>query len=264
MFGEGVEFAGDVGGCAQQVRFVGVLRDHPQRLALAAAADHHGDLRQRRRHIESVGDPIAVTVEAGCLAGEHAEDDLQRLLEALEPIGERPELIPERIMFQLIPSRTDAELGPTTRHHVEGRDRLREQRRVAVGVAGDERRQTDLRGVLGECREQGVALDHRVVGLTEHRQLIEVVHHEDGVETGVLGFLRLRDHGGEQLVCGDAGVGEVRDLVTESSHPFRVVRWTPPARCRRFRVRDCVRTRRSSRSIRRTRRRRRWRSRCGR
>jgi hypothetical protein len=44
--------------------------------------------------------------------------------------------------------------------------------------------------------------------------LVEVVHHEHGVEAGCLRLLRLRDDGGEELLDARA-VGEVRDLQTE-------------------------------------------------
>ncbi len=66
----------------------------------------------------------------------------------------------------------------------------------------------------GQGAQRGVGLEHRLVGRAESGQLVEVVHHEDGVEACRLGLLRLRDDGGEEL--GDAGaVGEVRDLEAE-------------------------------------------------
>ncbi len=68
--------------------------------------------------------------------------------------------------------------------------------------------------------ERGVRLEHRLVRSSEAGQLIEVVHHEDGVEAGGLGLLGLRDDGGEEL--GDTGaVGEVGDLESEfDGHDF--------------------------------------------
>ena len=68
--------------------------------------------------------------------------------------------------------------------------------------------------------ERGVGLEHRLVRGAEPGQLVEVVHHEDRVEAGGLGFLRLGDDGGEEL--GDAGaVGEVGDLKSEfDGHAF--------------------------------------------
>ena len=78
----------------------------------------------------------------------------------------------------------------------------------------------DALGRGGQRAEGGVRLEHRLVGGAEARQLIEVVHHEDGVEAGGLGFLSLGDDGGEEF--GDAGaVGEVGDLESEfDGHAF--------------------------------------------
>ena len=109
-------------------------------------------------------------------------------------------------------------LGPPARHHVERGDRLGEQRGVPVGVAGDQRGQPDSLRVLGQRRQQRVALDHVLIGRAEPGELVEVVHREHGVEAGFLGLDRLLPDGGEQPLRGDAGVGEVRDLVAETRH----------------------------------------------
>ena len=47
--------------------------------------------------------------------------------------------------------------------------------------------------------ERGVGLEHRLIRRAEAGQLVEVVHHEDRVEAGRVGLLRLRDDGGEEL-----------------------------------------------------------------
>ena len=103
---------------------------------------------------------------------------------------------------------------------VQRGDGLGQQRRVAVGVAGDQRAQLHALGRRRQRAERGVGLQHRLVRGAEAGQLIEVVHHEDGVEAGGLGFLRLRDDGREEF--GDAGaVGEVGDLESEfDGHAF--------------------------------------------
>ncbi|SKY21620.1 Uncharacterised protein [Mycobacteroides abscessus subsp. abscessus] len=121
-------------------------------------------------------------------------------------------------MLELEPPGPDPELSTTTRHDVERGDAFRQQRRVPIGIAGDQRGQTHPRGVLGECGEQCVALDHRLVRGAEDGQLVEVVHHQNGVEPGVLRFDGLRGDGGEELVGCCVGVGEVRDLVAECRH----------------------------------------------
>ena len=87
---------------------------------------------------------------------------------------------------------------------------------IAVGVAGDQGAQLHTLGGGGQRAESGVGLEHRLVGRAEAGQLIEVIHHEDRVEAGGLGFLSLGDDGGEEF--GDAGaVGEVGDLKSESN-----------------------------------------------
>ena len=81
---------------------------------------------------------VAVAGERHPLAAQHRDDDLQRLLELLEAIGERAELDAEGVVLELEPPGTDAQLGAAAGHDVERRDRLRQHRRVAVGVARDE------------------------------------------------------------------------------------------------------------------------------
>ena len=76
--------------------------------------------------------------ERGLLAAQHRPDDLERLLELLEAIGEGAELVAERGVLELEPAGADAERRTATRHVVECGDGLRQQRRVAVGVAGHE------------------------------------------------------------------------------------------------------------------------------
>ncbi len=88
---------------------------------------------------------------------------------------------------------------------------FRQQGRVAVGIARHQGSELHAFGRGGQRAESGVRLEHRLVRSSQTRKLIEVVHHEDGVEAGGLGLLGLRDDGGEEL--GDTGaVGEVGDL----------------------------------------------------
>ena len=95
-------------------------------------------------------------------------------------------------MLELEPAGADAELRATTAHDVERGDDLREQRRVAVRVAGDERAEPHGARLARERAERRVALEHVGVGLAEHRQLVEVVHQQDGVEAGPVGGRGLR------------------------------------------------------------------------
>ena len=70
-------------------------------------------------------------------------------------------------------------------------------------------------GAGGQRAEQGVGLEHLLLGPAEHRQLEEVVHHEHGVEAGLLGGDGLGGDALEELGGGDAGIREVGDLETE-------------------------------------------------
>ena len=201
-----------------QVRLVRVLGDHAECLLLARAADHDRDLRQRGRRVDRVAHLVVLAVEAHLLVAQHRYDDLQRLLELLEPVGEGAELVAEGVVLEFEPARSDAERRPATRDVVERRDGLREQRRVTVGVAGHQRREPDLLGVLGQRGQHRVALEHRLVWGADPGKLVEVVHHEDPIEAGGLGCLGLRHDVLEDVGAVDAWVGEVRDLVAESSH----------------------------------------------
>ena len=145
MFGQRVELARHVGGLGNQVRFVGILRDHPQRLALTATTDHHGDPAHRSGRVERVVDLVVPAREAGLLAAQHRQDDLQGLLQLLEAIGERSELDAKGVMLQLEPTGTNAQLGAAARHDVESRHRLRQDCWVPVCVARDKRAQPHTR-----------------------------------------------------------------------------------------------------------------------
>ena len=97
---------------------------------------------------------------------------------------------------------------------VQRGDRLGQQGRIAIRVAGDQGAELNALGRRGERAKGGVRLEHRLIGCAKAGQLIEVVHHEDRVEARRFGFLRLRDHRGKQL--GDAGaVREIRYLKSE-------------------------------------------------
>ena len=102
------------------------------------------------------------------------------------------------------------------RDHVERGDGLGQQGRLAVRHAGHQRSEADPLGACGERAEQRVGLEHLLVGVAEHRQLEEVVHHEHRVESRLLGGDRLGGDALEQLRRIDARIGEVRDLEPEA------------------------------------------------
>ena len=119
-------------------------------------------------------------------------------------------------MLLLEPGRADPEQRPAARDDVECGDHLGQERGLPVGHARDEGAQAEARGASGKRPQQGVGLEHLLVGLAEHRELEEVVHDEQRVEAGVLRGDRLGGHAFEQLVGGHARVREVGDLKTDS------------------------------------------------
>jgi hypothetical protein len=159
---------------------------------------------------------VVLAGEGWPVALQHRQDDLQGLVELVEPLGEGAELEAERVVFEFEPARPDPEDRAALAHHVEGGDGLRQDRRVAVAVAGDQSPELHVLGDRRQCAECRVGLQHRLVRGAQHGQLIEVVHQEDAVEARLVGFLRLRDDSGEEFV--DAGaVGDVRDLKRKSN-----------------------------------------------
>jgi hypothetical protein len=81
----------------------------------------------------------------------------------------------------------------------------------------DQRSQVDPRRRRAERAQDRVRLEHRLLGTAERRQLVEVVHHPDRVEPGLLRGARELDDAAEQLGVGRVE-GEVRDLQAESRH----------------------------------------------
>ena len=105
--------AGDALGRPEHVARVRVLGDQPERLLLAAAADHDRDPRPRDRlgRVQEPLGPILAALERrlrAALASEHLVRDPERLLEHLEPDAERREREPEGARLLLVPGGADA------------------------------------------------------------------------------------------------------------------------------------------------------------
>lgn len=103
-------------------------------------------------------------------------------------------------MFQLKPTGSNAEDRSTGANHVERGDDLCQQGRAAVGIAGHQRAQLQPLGRRGQRTKGRVGLQHRLVGRPQHGQLVEVVHHKQGVVTSRFGLTRLSDDGREKLL----------------------------------------------------------------
>ncbi len=90
-----------------------MLRDDLKQGFFSASADHQRDVRllERLGITDRVYDLI-VLARNGPVLGEHAHDDLARLLERFETPAEGFEVDPEAPMLQLVPSGAQAEIEP--------------------------------------------------------------------------------------------------------------------------------------------------------
>ena len=103
-------------------------------------------------------------------AGEHRAADPQRVLEPVEPLADRQQRVPEAVgaVLVLVPRSADPEVRAAAGDDVERRHHLRQQRRVAVGDAGDERAERESAcGARGERAEEDVGLGDRVAARHE-------------------------------------------------------------------------------------------------
>ncbi|MEN3271844.1 MAG: hypothetical protein V7636_605 [Actinomycetota bacterium] len=107
------ELVRDVVRASEEVACVGVLRNEPQRLLLATAADE--DARTRRsdgpRPAQRLGQSVVLALIGAVVVAPQLEADLQRLLEALEALGRRREGHTQPEVLALVPGGADAELG---------------------------------------------------------------------------------------------------------------------------------------------------------
>jgi hypothetical protein len=209
---------------APDVPHVGVAGDRPQRLLLAAATDQDRQpLLDGRRIVAQVAHRVVLAARGGRTPVEHGADDLDRLVEPVEPLPEpRPEVDPVRGVLGLEPGATDAEDRPAAAQVVEGGGELGRERRVAERVGADH--QPELRAGRrgGEPGEGQVALEDRPVGRADDR--VEVVPREDRVVAEPVRGGRGVDH---RLPRGVLRPDQRAD-------PDRVVRHDGASRCGRW------------------------------
>src|SRR5215217_5024218 len=210
-----VELPAHGGGIAAQVAGVRVAGDEPQRAPLARAADEDRDaFLERPRVARRCLDREGATLEARRPRSPHQRQQLERVLEPREALGQRRELPAVEPVLALEPGRADPAQRAAARQHVERRDDLREVGDVAVRDAGDERAEPDPLRHSGEVGERRVAFEHVVPLAPDLRDLEEVVHHPEAREARLLG-------GAGELAerrCrrrGMAGEAEARDLQAE-------------------------------------------------
>ena len=141
-------------GVAEEVAAVGVLGDHAQRLALAAAADRGSGCRRaaasgccRRRVTE-----WCVPATVACSCGEHRARDPQVVLEPLEALLQRRERVAVGVVLVLEPAGADPVERAAAGDDVERRRDLGVLRRIAVADAADEQPERDRRRARRERR----------------------------------------------------------------------------------------------------------------
>lgn len=83
------------------------------------------------------------------------------------------------VIDQVRSALADAEPGPASAEDIEGRHRLGQDTRVAVGDARDEGAELDAGGERRGIRQGGVRLEHVEFWRADHRDLEEVVHHPE-------------------------------------------------------------------------------------
>jgi hypothetical protein len=227
---EHVELAGGLG-AGEDVARVGVLGDKPQRLLLPGAADHQVRVRpgQALGRVEGPAELVVLPVERLFGIRPHLEADPDRLLELLEALRRRREVEAEAAGFVLVPGRADAEPDAATGEHVQGGDRLGQQRRLAVDDAGDQGVQQGVLGVRDDEPEGRVGLEHLVLGRAHAADLPEVVHHADPPDSGRLRLAYVPCEGRAERPRA-AGPGEIGDVQSEF-HVRPPCRW-PTFACR--------------------------------
>ena len=193
---------------AEEVRHVGVAGHQLQRPLLPAAADEDrrpAGLHRARARCGPRGSgssaPRSSAPPRGTSPGRSA---------APPPAGRgaRPcgrEVESQALVLHVVPGRTEAEDGAPAADDVERRDDLGQMRRVAIGHAGHHGAQADARGPGRQRAEQRVRIEHRRARAAHRRQLVEVVHHPDRVEPGVLRRRCHRHHAVEEAP-GASGV----------------------------------------------------------
>ena len=140
---------------AADVAHVGVLRDESQRALLAASTDH--DRRtagpQRLGNIARVGRLVVAALEGRTFVAQHSATDLHGLLQPVETFARAREVEAVADVLDVVPRGADAEDGPAVRDHVERRDHLGEECRIAIRDSGDECAELYPLGTRGQSPE---------------------------------------------------------------------------------------------------------------
>src|SRR5439155_1108123 len=180
-------------GARARVPHVGVLGDDAEEHLLPRAADHDGRVRLLHRlgEADGVGHRVVPAVERGARLGQHATDDLEGLLEGLQPAGDGLEVDAEVTVLALEPSGAEAQVEAAPAHVVQGRRHLGGDARMAVGVAAHHGADARPPGGLRERGDRRPALEARPLGVDEDR--VEVVEVPERVVAPGVGLLPQRE-----------------------------------------------------------------------
>src|ERR671914_1291045 len=174
-------------GVAAQVAGVGMPGYQPQGPLLPRPAHHDRDpLLQRPRIADGLAHRERPALEARRAGPPQERQQLERVLEPVEALGERREVPAIQLVLALEPGRAEPTQRPAAGEHVEGGQDLPEVGDVAVADPGHERAQPDALRHAGQVGERGVALEHVLPLPPDLGDLQEVVHHPQAPEAGLL------------------------------------------------------------------------------
>ena len=196
-----------------------MARQQLQRLFLPTAP--HKDLGSawlnRARDVECLFDAVVLAFERRPLFGKHLLDDCQRLVEPLHALFDRREMKAVSDVLGLVPCSADAHDRAAFGNDVECGHGLGQQRGVAVGHAGHEGGQLHARSLGRQRGKRRVSLEHGIGLRTHASYLVEVVHHGDHVEAGLLGRLHAFRNAIEQAIVRYPRIRVVRHVKSEES-----------------------------------------------
>ncbi len=162
---------------------VGEPGDRPQGAPFSLASDDDrgaGCLRALRL-VAGVRDREVLAIEGGLFVLEHADDDLDRLVEPVEALGQR---VAQRdavgVGLELVPTCTQPELEAAVGDDVEGRRHVGGDRGMAIWHAVHHRSDPEPVGGVCQRRQRGPALEAGAVRVPEDR--VEMIEHPGGVD----------------------------------------------------------------------------------
>ena len=193
-FAQDRELVGQLIRAAEDIAGVRVFGHQAQRLLFAAAADE--DLRvwlaDRLWRVQQPRRLVVLALECGLrpvLPLPHLVADAERFLQHLEtdPQGRHREA--QAVAFFFVPGGADAEVGASAAQNVQRRCGLGPQAGLAVVDAAHHQPQRRLLRMGRHVAQGSPAFEHRLLGLPDAADLVEVVHHPQRGEAGRVGCL---------------------------------------------------------------------------